>query len=267
MINENPAQPPSWKASSEEKPQVLVLHSDGVARAALADVAVAEGARPLCPSGDADLRVLVDTRVDGLIGDAPLLKQCKPLLERIVQNSGAVAFVLLGVDSLDHMPGSLLTAPALAALSTSSTQQAAIEAARLGVREACERFEDRRFVERFYRELQTLSPDEREVMESVCSGKLNKQIARELKVSVRTVEQRRRRVFNKMGAESAIPLAARLATVRTIEEHLRRAGAGGRGGLLRRPPAPNAGLGNPRESGPITFGDRMIGSGSPMSPV
>ena len=52
---------------------------------------------------------------------------------------------------------------------------------------------------------------------AVCDGKLNKQIAGEQGVSVRTVEQRRRRVFAKMGVDSAVPLADWMATVRTLE--------------------------------------------------
>lgn len=61
-----------------------------------------------------------------------------------------------------------------------------------------------------------LSKEERLVLEAVCLGRLNKQIAKDTGVSIRTVEQRRRRVFEKMGVESAIPLASRMAVVRTV---------------------------------------------------
>lgn len=69
----------------------------------------------------------------------------------------------------------------------------------------------------FHRRRATLTTAEEDVLEAVVAGKLNKQIANELEVSVRTVEQRRRRMFNKMNVPSAIPLADQVATVRTLE--------------------------------------------------
>ena len=51
-----------------------------------------------------------------------------------------------------------------------------------------------------------LTPRERDVMELVVAGKANKQIARELKVSERTVEIHRGRVMKKMHADSVADL-------------------------------------------------------------
>lgn len=64
--------------------------------------------------------------------------------------------------------------------------------------------------------LATLSEEEAEVLCSICQGRLNKQIARHLRVSVRTIEQRRRRVFKKMGVASVAPLAAQVALSRAL---------------------------------------------------
>ncbi len=83
--------------------------------------------------------------------------------------------------------------------------------------EARRRADDRHTVQSFHEDISRLSDDELEVLDAVCEGKLNKQIARDLGVSVRTVEQRRRRVFAKMHVASAVPLASRVATVKTIE--------------------------------------------------
>lgn len=52
---------------------------------------------------------------------------------------------------------------------------------------------------------------EREVMERVVVGKLNKVIADELDIAMRTVEVHRARVFEKMGVRSAVELARLLA--------------------------------------------------------
>lgn len=59
--------------------------------------------------------------------------------------------------------------------------------------------------------LASLTEREREVMHRVAAGKLNKVIADELHVSVRTVEVHRARVFAKLGLRSAAELATLLA--------------------------------------------------------
>ncbi|MBW8844217.1 MAG: response regulator transcription factor [Burkholderiales bacterium] len=59
--------------------------------------------------------------------------------------------------------------------------------------------------------LASLTEREREVMTRVAAGKLNKVIADELHVSVRTVEVHRARVFAKLGVRSAAEVATLLA--------------------------------------------------------
>ena len=56
-----------------------------------------------------------------------------------------------------------------------------------------------------------LSMRERQVMERVLAGKLNKVIADELHVSMRTVEVHRSSLFEKMGVKTAVELAQVLA--------------------------------------------------------
>jgi len=62
--------------------------------------------------------------------------------------------------------------------------------------------------------LAALSPREREVMARVLDGKLNKVIADDLAISMRTVEVHRARIFAKMGVRSAVELAQLLAGAR-----------------------------------------------------
>ena len=59
--------------------------------------------------------------------------------------------------------------------------------------------------------LASLTEREREVMSRVAAGKLNKVIADELHVSVRTVEVHRARVFAKLGVRSAAEVATLIA--------------------------------------------------------
>ncbi|MDE2398083.1 MAG: response regulator transcription factor, partial [Burkholderiales bacterium] len=63
--------------------------------------------------------------------------------------------------------------------------------------------------------LASLSEREREVAQRVAAGKLNKVIADELCVSVRTIEVHRARVFAKLELRSAAELATLLARSRT----------------------------------------------------
>ena len=69
---------------------------------------------------------------------------------------------------------------------------------------------DARSEERFAR-LASLTEREHEVMLRVAAGKLNKVIADELHVSVRTVEVHRARVYAKLGVRSAAAVATLLA--------------------------------------------------------
>lgn len=58
--------------------------------------------------------------------------------------------------------------------------------------------------------LGSLTAREREVMEGILAGKLNKVIAAELNIAMRTVEVHRSRLFEKLGVRSALELAQRL---------------------------------------------------------
>lgn len=64
------------------------------------------------------------------------------------------------------------------------------------------------------RRLDSLSAREREVMELMLRGLLNKQIADEMGIAIRTVEVHRAHVLEKFGVRSAVELAGRLADLR-----------------------------------------------------
>lgn len=76
--------------------------------------------------------------------------------------------------------------------------------------EAASYVDNARAAERTAR-LASLSEREREIMVRVAAGKLNKVIADELHIAVRTVEVHRARVFSKLGVRSAAELAGLLA--------------------------------------------------------
>lgn len=82
-----------------------------------------------------------------------------------------------------------------------------LQLVRAGLAEDGERrqaWEDRARVDRA---VEQLTEREREVMQLVLAGKLNKQIAEELDISIKTVEVHRARLLDKMGVKSAVELA------------------------------------------------------------
>ena len=62
------------------------------------------------------------------------------------------------------------------------------------------------------RRLAQLTDGEREVLQLMLHGKVNKNIASRLGIALRTVEARRKRVFTKMGTRSLAEIAAVLQT-------------------------------------------------------
>ena len=63
--------------------------------------------------------------------------------------------------------------------------------------------------------LERLTQREREVLNLIVAGKLNKQIADDLDISIKTVEVHRSRVMEKMGANSVAELVQRVLKSRT----------------------------------------------------
>ncbi len=60
--------------------------------------------------------------------------------------------------------------------------------------------------------LSYLTPREREVLDCITAGKLNKEVAEHLDISQRTVENHRQRIMQKMHAVSAVDLARMVFT-------------------------------------------------------
>jgi len=75
------------------------------------------------------------------------------------------------------------------------------------LRESAARLEQAGSSERIRGRLDRLTARERDVMDLILKGKLNKIIADDLGISMRTVEVHRSNVFSKMGVRSAVELA------------------------------------------------------------
>lgn len=132
--------------------------------------------------------------VDLALADHALLAQEAPTLPRIGLASGdlrtAVAAMKAGaLDVLDELDGALLLAAVEAGLARDHARRRSV-------------------AERMQREarLATLTTREREVVERVARGLLNKQIAAELAISEATVRVHRARGMDKLGVDSVIGL-------------------------------------------------------------
>jgi RNA polymerase sigma factor (sigma-70 family) len=68
----------------------------------------------------------------------------------------------------------------------------------------------------FATRLARLTPREREVLDLVLAGRLNKEIALHLAISQRTVELHRRRIMQKLHAESAVDLARQVLLAQSV---------------------------------------------------
>jgi two-component system response regulator DctR len=75
--------------------------------------------------------------------------------------------------------------------------------------------EKQRVCDDFAQRLAALSDREREVMRLLLAGKLNKVIADELNIAIRTVEVHRSRIFDRMGVRSAVELANVLSRMKS----------------------------------------------------
>ena len=69
-------------------------------------------------------------------------------------------------------------------------------------------------MERVEEKIARLTPREREVLDKIMEGLLNKEIAFELGVSERTIKVHRGRIMEKMGAKSVAQLAYQVAEFR-----------------------------------------------------
>lgn len=75
-----------------------------------------------------------------------------------------------------------------------------------------------------------LTPDERNVLELIATGLPNKAVARRLDLGMRTVEERRRRVMDKVGASTFAVLMTKYAEYQTILRDLASSGEGAAAG-------------------------------------
>jgi FixJ family two-component response regulator len=152
--------------------------------------------RELAP--DAEGCVVLDLSMPGLDGLA---------LQRELSTRGG-ALPIVFVSGRGDVPKSVhaMKEGAIDFLTKPVKSAALLAAVEKALGRARERREGRREVESSRGRIETLTPREREVMEGVAAGLLNKQIAGRLGIAEQTVKVHRARVMEKMGAESLADL-------------------------------------------------------------
>jgi FixJ family two-component response regulator len=70
-------------------------------------------------------------------------------------------------------------------------------------------------MEEIWKRYKTLSQREQEIMSKIVSGKMNKAIAYELDISIKTTEAHRSRVMEKMGAKNLVDLVKMQCSMET----------------------------------------------------
>jgi FixJ family two-component response regulator len=86
------------------------------------------------------------------------------------------------------------------------SEEVLLDAIRKAIRSELARREQEQKVSGVRDHYRTLTPRQREVLECVVSGKSNKEIARELDISVKTVELHRGQMMSRMAADSIADL-------------------------------------------------------------
>ena len=217
----------SNKPVETSRKTVLILESDDSSRQAFSETLIALGMRAeMCIDVQHCASVLSrmsrsasnSQDVVAIIASAALVFQAEPTLTEMVDDLLFCPPILLTTTaSHEQLSGRVFSRDCWGIMVKPIEAAVARHLIASSIEEGQRRAKDRQLVEDYRRRENSLSNDECAVLEAICIGKLNKQIARELGVSVRTIEQRRRRVFNKMGVASAAPLAERVAVVRTLE--------------------------------------------------
>ena len=92
------------------------------------------------------------------------------------------------------------------------------DAIRAGLASDVKNWEEERRRDSIQERLKSLTPKERQVLQYIVAGDANKVVARKLDVSIRTVENHRQKVFQKMGADSLAELVRHSMTAGVLIE-------------------------------------------------
>ncbi len=191
-------------ALAQERPLVLIVDDDAIIRMALSDLMESVG---LEAAGFGSVRELMEAQLPDRAG-CMVLDVRMPggsgldLQQELVANDNAKPIVFLTGHGDIPMTVQAMKAGAVDFLTKPVRDQTLLDAVTAGIeRDIAQRIESR-IVRRLVENQASLTPRERQVMRAVALGRLNKQIAYDLGISVVTVKLHRSSVMRKMEART-----------------------------------------------------------------
>jgi two-component system response regulator FixJ len=162
-----------------------------------------DGRRPAC--------LVTDVRMLGLSG--------LELQERMIEQGLSMSVIVLTAFATTPTTVRAMRNGALTLMEKPCNDDELWDAIRRGLANDLENFELEQQRSNLKLRLESLTPKEREVLDLMISGDANKVIARKLDCSIRTVENHRQKVFQKMEADSLAELV-RMAVAMGIVPNL-----------------------------------------------
>lgn len=209
MLTDNTMNQPAFRNPSMERtPLVYVVDDDAEARRALVGIVesmclvaeaceTAEDFLQRCPE-DAPSCLITDLRMRGMSG-LDLLRHLKSI-DRVIPTIIITGFAETPV-AVDAM-----LAGAVTFLEKSAPQHKICEAISQAIHQSFQLLAQKRQREQIRRIWGTINAEERQILQLVAQGKLNKEIAFLIGSPIRTIEDRRRRLMSKVGADSIVDL-------------------------------------------------------------
>ena len=149
-----------------------------------------EGQRPAC--------LVTDVRMLGMSG--------LELQEQLNQKGISLSVVVLTAFATTPTTVRAMRNGALTLMEKPCQDDELWDAIRTGLTSDVSNWEQERRRDSIQQRLKSLTPKERQVLQFIVAGDPNKVVARKLDVSIRTVENHRQKVFQKMGADSLAEL-------------------------------------------------------------
>lgn len=193
---------------SESRGIIYVVDDDQQAR---------RGARALLETLDADVEDYdsAESFLEGydgrrpacLVTDVRMLGMSGIELQEYLKKQGiTMSVVVITAHATTPLTVKAIRNGAFTLLEKPCDEDALWNAARRGLQVDAEVYQDELEKQTVRERLQTLTEKERNVLERIVAGDANKVIARRMDVSIRTVENHRSRVFEKMQADSVAEL-------------------------------------------------------------
>jgi FixJ family two-component response regulator len=204
---------------TQHPPRVFIVDDDELVRQSVAPLlqeselevatfASAESFLECAPKYDVGC-LIADVQMPGMSG--------LELIEELRANESGLMSVLVTGFADTQLVVRAMRAGAVTVLDKPYREEDLLDSIRTAWRLSCEHREKRVRRRVIRRRIAALSPSERQVLDLVVDGTSNKSIAGQLDLSVRTVENRRRGIFQKMNADSVAELVRMIVMVNNDE--------------------------------------------------